>query len=400
MNGPTRTLTQYQMELLSDIFRLIIREIKTDEDKEKLAPGELGISYTNGCFYVKNPYTGELFSPNSLDHITQILSKYDEGTNILNADKVSGLRVYTSTTQIPQLPINMSADTIIRQMEYPSILFSNIYQETPEGFRYPGNNGFLQVIKIDPESVSVSFRDYQTYVTYDGIYNPDTHELTGWVPSGAMAGSYYCVTRNGGMNPLIIDESITVSDMTVLVVRVTEEINPGAHLTMNDIGPFPIISFNGDALDVPVAANNIIMLIYDKVRTSWILTNVTASSMMSIIHIMNDRLTAMRSEFDTFKSDTAQKFSEVYDYINTELKKPATIETVRFDYIVNSARDDVPALQDYVVGLDKLVVLYGQTMLYEGEDYQLESDNSIMFNFTLNTGDTVHFIIIKQTYRA
>ena len=61
MPGPTRTLTKYQMELLSDIFRLILKEIKVDEDKEKLAPGEVGISYTNGCFYVKNPYTGEDF---------------------------------------------------------------------------------------------------------------------------------------------------------------------------------------------------------------------------------------------------------------------------------------------------------------------------------------------------
>ena len=146
-----RTLTPYQMELLSDIFRLILKEIKTDEDKERLAPGEVGVSYRNGCFYVRNPYTGELFSPNSLDHITQILSKYDEGTNILNADKVSGIKVYSSISQIPQLGLSsMTADTIIRQMEYPSILFSEIDQTSPQNFGFPGKHGILNVVNLNP----------------------------------------------------------------------------------------------------------------------------------------------------------------------------------------------------------------------------------------------------------
>ena len=41
----TRTMTVEEMRLIADIFRLILREIKTQEDKELLAPGELGISY-------------------------------------------------------------------------------------------------------------------------------------------------------------------------------------------------------------------------------------------------------------------------------------------------------------------------------------------------------------------
>ena len=51
-----RTLTPYQMSLLADIFRLILKEVKVDSDLEKLAPGELGISYTNGCFYVSQDF--------------------------------------------------------------------------------------------------------------------------------------------------------------------------------------------------------------------------------------------------------------------------------------------------------------------------------------------------------
>ena len=80
-------LTPFQMELLSNIFRVMIKEIVTDEDKEKLAPGEMGINYKEGSFYIRNPHTGELFTPNSLSHLNQILSKYEDTTNLLNADR-------------------------------------------------------------------------------------------------------------------------------------------------------------------------------------------------------------------------------------------------------------------------------------------------------------------------
>ena len=89
-------LTPFQMELLSNIFRVIIKEIVTDEDKEKLAPGEMGINYKEGSFYIRNPHTGELFTPNSLSHLNQILSKYEDDTNLLNADRAGGIRFYST----------------------------------------------------------------------------------------------------------------------------------------------------------------------------------------------------------------------------------------------------------------------------------------------------------------
>lgn len=401
MSGPTRTLTPYQMGLLSDIFRLILKEIKVEEDLDSLAPGEMGVSYTNGCFYVKNPYTGEIFTPNSLDHITQILSKYDEGTNILNADKVAGIKVYSSLSQIPQLPVStMTADTIVRQMEYPSILYAEINVESPSGFGFPGKHGLMTVIKLGANVVAATFYDYQTYITYDARYNPDLELLNGWVAGGSLIGSEYCETNNGGNNITIINDNVTVSDMTTLTVKVTEDITPPAYINVNRMGPLPLIDINGTPIEYTIAANNIIMLIYDKARTSWILTDITTSSVESIITIMNDRLTAMRSEFDTFKNQTAANFSAVYDYINTELKKPATITPIRFTYHVSSATDNIPALSDYVKGLDHLVVIYGQTLLYENEDYTFDPDNSIRFNFTFSAGDNVHFVIIKQTDRS
>ena len=51
-------ITEEQMKLLAGIFRIIVKEIRSDEDKEKLAPGELGISYIEGTLYIRNPHTG------------------------------------------------------------------------------------------------------------------------------------------------------------------------------------------------------------------------------------------------------------------------------------------------------------------------------------------------------
>jgi hypothetical protein len=166
------------------------------------------------------------------------------------------------------------------------------------------------------------------------------------------------------------------------------------------MGPLPLINFDGTPIDYTITANNIIMLIYDKVRTSWILTDVTASSIESILTIMTGRVNKIQDELNTFKAQTAQKFNDVYAYINAELKKPATIIPIKKTYHIAYATDNIPALADYVNGLDHLVVIYGQTLLHENIDYTFDRDNSIIFNFTFAAGDDVHFIIIKQTDRS
>lgn len=400
MTGSTRTLTKYQMELLSDIFRIILKEIKVDEDKNKLAPGEVGISYTNGCFYVRNPYTGEIFSPNSLDHITQILSKFDLGTNILNADKVADVKVYSRLSQVPELPSAYTADSIISRMEYPAILFAEIEQTTPQNFGFPGKHGMMTVVKMEPNLVTASFYDYQTYVNYDAKFNPDLMMLEGWTAAGSNVGTTYCETNNGGNNIRINNDAVVVKDMTVLTVRVTSDINPPAYINVNGMGPLPLIDINGEPINYPIRANNIIMLIYDKMRTSWILTDITTSSIESIVNIMTERVTNLKDELAAFKAHTSARFDEVYAYINNELRKPATIVPIRRSYHVSYATDNIPALSDYVNGLDHLIIIYGQTLLVQGVDYTFDSDDSIRFSFSLNAGDDVYFVIVKQTDRS
>ena len=284
-------------------------------------------------------------------------------------------------------------------MEYPSILFAEIRKESPQNFGFPGYHGMFTVVKMDATVVTASFFDYQTYVNYDGKYNPARERLEGWIPAGSNTNTYYCETRNSGNNITIINDNVVVDDMTVLTVMVTEDIVPPAYINVNRMGPLPLIDFDGTPINHTITANNIIMLIYDKARTSWILTDSTASSMQSVITIMNDRVVNVTNEFNTYKAQTAAKFEEVYAYINTELKKPATIIPIRKTYHVSSTTDNIPALSDYNRNLDHLIVLYGQTILRETTDYTFDSDDSFRFNFNLNPGDDMYFVIIKQTSR-
>ena len=167
----TRQMTPEQMALLADIFRVLVKEIRSDEDKEKLAPGELGISYVEGCFYIKDPYTGELFSPNSVQMIKQIMNNYNPVTGEFNADRVNHIRFYTNISQLTQIGISLDADTIIRQMTIPSVLYAPITYENYDKLMFPSEKGLMTVVKISEEFVRCSYSDLANHVEYDGIYN-------------------------------------------------------------------------------------------------------------------------------------------------------------------------------------------------------------------------------------
>lgn len=395
----TRTMTVEEMRLIADIFRLILREIKTQEDKELLAPGELGISYREKCFYIRDPYTGELFSPNSLSHLQQILSKYDKTTGLLNADRVSGVRFYSSVSQLAQLGIEMTADTIIRQMEYPAILMCEIkYPNNYATMGFPGKAGIMLVYKISPEAVFAIFYDYQTYVMYNGKYNPFIHYLEGWIGTGSSADSEY-VESEGGGNTTIVNVQKNIKDLSVITVRVTEELNPGAKIKVNDLPYLSILNQDGTETSTPIAANNIIMLIYDETRNGWILVSSTESTVTTIVNMVDARLDSTTKELEYFKKDTALKFAELRSYINSELKKPGTIITKVSTFVPPIDIDTVGSVENFVVGVDKLLVNYNQTILRENLDYVIEEKGSIQFTFSIPANDVVQFIVIKQVAR-
>ena len=229
-------MTEWEMKLLSDIFRVILKEITCDEDKEKLAPGEMGINYDEGSLYVRD--------------------------NILNADRVSGVRFYSSISQLDQLGISLSADSIVRQMEYPSVLMASVEYENYDKLGFPSESGTMLVYKVDPEFVTATFYDNRSYMLYNGKYNSFTHVLEGWSVSSGF-DSDFIETEGGGDNATIRSDKV-LKDLDLVVVRVTEALNPGATIAYNDSAPMPIILPNGNPLQATIGANNIIMLLYDE----------------------------------------------------------------------------------------------------------------------------------------
>ncbi len=406
-------ITEWQMHLLSDIFRIIVREIKSDEDKALLAPGELGISYAEGCFYIRNPYTGELFSPNSIEHIRQILEKYDPKTRLLNADRVCNIRFYSSISQLHQLGISMSPDTVIRQMEYPAVLYAPAeYKESYETLGYPSGSGMLTVVKLSPEFVTARYYDNLTYSYYDGRYNSLKNFFEGWNLSGSLETEY--LESIGGGDTTKVKSNRPLEDLMIIAVRITEELNPGAKLAYND-GPFqPILMADRKPLDHPIAPDNIIMLIYDKAKGCWVMTDPTESSTATIISIQQERINAQQESIEALnttieymKKDYIERVAELRADTErqiTALKaRPGLIVPVSSTYVAaQDAVDTVAKVANYDPRVDYLVVNLHQTILRPGIDYVIDVDDTgkcaglIFPNIRLSIGDTLQFIVLKQ----
>ena len=414
------TLSEYQMHLLSQIFRIIVKEITSDDDKDKLAPGELGINYKEGTFYIRNPHNGRLFSPNSLEYLKQILTKFDPGTNVLNADRVNGITVYTRLSQLDQLDLSFTPDSVIRQMKAPAFFCGPIEYENFETLGWPTAFGMCMAFKGDEEHAVIKFFDTDAYITYEGKYNRHKHLFEGWGLDGASAGDIYAETVGGGDSTSIFVDG-EIKDLMVMTVRVTEDLNPGATISVNSMDPMPIVTKEGEPIPHSITENNIIMLIYDEPDSSWVLLESTESAVTSVVSILSERV-------ETFYKSTEIRFETMTNYISEiqkecnqklvkleetlreeyEMKlkeldtsianRPGKIDALVVNYTV--ASDDVTSIatiEGFDGSVDKLVVNYGQTMLRVGIDYVVVENGIHLINdFTLASGDVIQFIVLKQ----
>lgn len=398
------TITDGELAMLANIFRIIVKEIRYDEDKEKLAPGEIGISYTEGCIYVRNPHTGELFSPNSIKNINQITNKFDSATGILNADLAGGIRFYSDISQLTQLGITLSIDSIIRQMEFPGILMSPIKYENPEAFGFPSDNGMVLIHKVNTEFVMAQYYDCNTYTTYEGRYNTFTHKFDGWARIGSGSGSEYIESIGGG-NQTVIKSDTDLKDMMIVTVRITETLEPGALISYNGGKYLPILEKDGTPLGTSIGANNIIMLVYDKLRSGWVWLSSTESSMSTILEITNSRLEQVTAKLEYTIKDYTERIIEVERRLDNKLAqldaKPGNIVTVVSTFTAPiAAIDTINTINGFNSKLDKLVVNYNQTVLRPGIDYMIDGTGIRLKTFTLAKDDILQFIVIKQAATA
>lgn len=393
-------LTPFQMELLSNIFRVMIKEIVTDEDKEKLAPGEMGINYKEGSFYIRNPHTGELFTPNSLSHLNQILSKYEDDTNLLNADRAGGIRFYSNISQLTQLGISLTADSIIRQMEYPGILMSPVEYENYEVLGMPSNSGMILVFKASPEFVIATYYDNLTRITYQGRYNPFKQFFEGWICQDAPSGF---ITAEGDANRIKIRMENLPEDMEPITLRVPFGVNPGATISVNNQAFQPIITASGEPLGSTITANNIIMLIYDDMRKSWILSNSNESTINSVITVLRERVETATADIDKAVKDYRERLDQLTKSVNDDIAalkaRPGVISNVTSDLTVTQDNlNMITGVTGFDHRYDKLLVNFQQTILRQGLDYTIdeESGNLYFKDIRFNSGDVLQFIVLKQ----
>lgn len=393
-------LTPFQMELLSNIFRVMIKEIVTDEDKEKLAPGEMGINYKEGSFYIRNPHTGELFTPNSLSHLNQILSKYEDDTNLLNADRAGGIRFYSNISQLTQLGISLTADSIIRQMEYPGILMSPVEYENYEVLGMPSNSGMILVFKASPEFVIATYYDNLTRITYQGRYNPFKQFFEGWICQDAPSGF---ITAEGDANRIKIRMENLPEDMEPITLRVPFGVNPGATISVNNQAFQPIITASGEPLESTITANNIIMLIYDDMRKSWILSNSNESTINSVITVLRERVETATADIDKAVKDYRERLDQLTKSVNDDIAalkaRPGVISNVTSDLTVTQDNlNMITGVTGFDHRYDKLLVNFQQTILRQGLDYTIdeESGNLYFKDIRFNNGDVLQFIVLKQ----
>lgn len=393
-------LTPFQMELLSNIFRVMIKEIVTDEDKEKLAPGEMGINYKEGSFYIRNPHTGELFTPNSLSHLNQILSKYEDTTNLLNADRAGGIRFYSNISQLTQLGVSLTADSIIRQMEYPGILMSSIEYENYEILGMPSNSGMILVFKAAPEFVIATYYDNLTRITYQGRYNPFKQFFEGWICQDAPSGF---ITAEGDADRIKIRMENLPEDMEPITLRVPYGVNPGATVSVNNQAFQPIITASGEPLGSTITANNIIMLIYDDMRKSWILSNSNESTINSVITVLRERVETATADIDKAVKDYRERLDQLTKSVNDDIAalkaRPGVISNVTSDLTVTQDNlNMITGVTGFDHRYDKLLVNFQQTILRQGLDYTIdeESGNLYFKDIRFNSGDVLQFIVLKQ----
>lgn len=272
MSSPT--LTPEQIQMLSSIFRIYIKEV-TPETLTNLAPGELSVNYNEGTFYVRNPHTGEIFTPNGVEHLSQLVLKYNASTDKFNADSVNGITFFTSISGIPTLSTNeVSVDTVINTMPHPAIVISPVDLATDtlaQTLNYPSKKGIIEIYKIDQENVKLSYLDTSTFNNYTGHFISSTHLFEKWSIDKSIPS--YNATATGTPLNLAVTIEGEIVDLTTITVRLTYGVSVGAKISVNGGPAEDIVANDGSAIAVDIPANTIMMMVRDAANSRWILVD-------------------------------------------------------------------------------------------------------------------------------
>lgn len=421
-------LTEEQCRWLSMIFRIIPKEINTAEDRDKLAPGELGINYKSGEIWVRNPHNGKIFSPNNVEFWKLLSRKFDRKTKMFNADMVKGINFYTDLIELEHLDTSYTPDTVIRQMWAPAILYAPVEYDNYKGLQWPTYKGMVFVVKLSEEYVIVRYYANGSNLEYEGRYNTEKHFFEGWVLSNGSPDDYFAESIGGGDSFGIQLELQELFDLMTVIVHVNEDINPEAGMSVNGGDVKRIIDQKNRLLDTDIVANTTIMLIYDEVKDAWVIVNSTDSISAAILRIVLERVAdalldvaaskkAMEETTAQMKREVDEKIKEIDRRVDTKLKelsdkydrlladmsntiitRPGNLVPV-ISYFT-AEHDNITAIKtidNFDGSVDKLLVNYGQTILRAEIDYVVVNNGiNLIGPFSLQTGDILQFIVMKQ----
>ena len=165
----------------------------------------------------------------------------------------------------------------------------------------------------------------------------------GWIVSGNVDNEY--VETEGGGDHTNIRSDKELTDMMLLTVRVTETLNPGCTVSYNGSEPYPIVNADGSELSDQIAANNIIMLIYDEQEHVWRLVSGDESSVSATVNIMGDRLENMQVEMNKIVEESNKKLTELKKYVDQQVDilkaRPGKIDDISILYTATQDNERV-----------------------------------------------------------
>ena len=406
-------LSNELVKKFSDIFSFWIRRI-TDGEQDTIEPGELVIrpldSQDGAILYWRDPLTGNLITPNSLEDLDIILDHFNKEDGTFSADPVSGMRFYTSIYDLNVDPgVNYTTDTVISHMVDKSILIAPI--EFPDDYRilqWPSGSGLAMITKSSTGLIRAEYVDAETSNVYNGIYDAKNHLFIRWQLGDSIGANY--VVASGNETQIRADTDTEVVDFEVFSVMTPYQLQPTVTIELNDSGYLPIKNIDGSDLDDVIDMNSIIMMTYDSYRKCWIYLSEDHSIESQLMQIMSIRLsqqtgdlTDLIDQTKQFIENTSATIGAMQDRI-TELERAQSEDSSKLicntiDITIDDTNKNKITLttDQFNAAVDYVVVNYEQTILQAGIDYTINNDNnSINLTKDLDIGTTVQLMVIKQ----
>jgi len=155
------------------------------------------------------------------------------------------------------------------------------------------------------------------------------------------------------------------------------------------------------------------MLIYDEQNESFVVCDAASSTVMQVMKLVCQRLNAANTRLEWAIQDYQQRFTDMANTIeqmeerlNTTISNAVSLLKARpglidarmsTQTIAIDSTDTINHVEDFDPNFDKLIVIFGQTILQPTTDFVIEEEGSLVFQkIRFNAGDILQFIVFKQ----